>query len=103
MLQRIKKWRVLKSFREYTNPQNEEGRFKGWSHRATDDMARLSDILSEEMNSTKAKRFRAAYQLNYENKMRSEKKKRVLQESVHENYQSTIWRLPEIDVGEVEI
>ena len=66
-------------------------------------MATLSDRLEEESESTKAKRFRAAHRLNYDSKLRSEKKKRVLQESVHENYQSTIWRLPEIDVGEVEI
>ena len=103
MLCRNKKRKVLKSFREYTNPQGDEGRFKGWSHRATDDMAQLTDALQEESEGTAAKRFRAAYRINYDRKLHSDKKKRVLQESVHENYQSTVWRLPVVDLGEIEI
>lgn len=103
MRQRTKKRKVLKSFREYTNPLGEEGRFKGWSHRATDDMVRLSDILEGEMETIKAKRFRAAYRINYESKFRNEKKKRANQESVIENYERTVWRLPVVAGLEVEL
>ena len=35
---RTKKRKRLKTFREYTNPKDAEGKFKGWSVRAANDM-----------------------------------------------------------------
>ena len=66
-------------------------------------MVRLSDILEGEMETIKAKRFRAAYRINYESKFRNEKKKRANQESVIENYERTVWRLPVVAGLEVEL
>jgi hypothetical protein len=96
-LERSKKRKVLKTFREYTNPQGDEGRFKGWSNRASDDMATLLDILTEESDGTKAKRFRAAYRLTYDAKIGLEKKKKAIQAASQSNYEKSIWRLGDIE------
>ena len=40
---RNKKRKVLKTFREYTNPKDDEGKFKGWSTCAKSDM---NDLIS---------------------------------------------------------
>jgi hypothetical protein len=95
---RIKKRKVLKAFREYTNPQGDEGRFKGWSHRATNDMAVLLESIEGESDGRAAKRFRAAYRVTYDAKIQAEKKKKIIpQTSSQSNYEKNIWRLPEIE------
>lgn len=95
---RVKRRRMLKSFREYTNPKDNEGRFKGWSTRAADDMAELINKVRNE--GTKEKRFRAAYRLTYHKKQSSSKKKKVLQETTNVNYETDIWGLDE-DIADV--
>jgi hypothetical protein len=99
--QRAKKRKILKSFREYTNPQEDEGRFKGWSRRASEEMESLQMTLNEEMGTTRARLFRAAFRMNFRESQRSGKKKRVVQESAPPNYQSNIWGLG--DIPQVEI
>jgi hypothetical protein len=97
--QRIKRRKVLKSFREYTNPKEDEGKFKGWSHRASSDMAKLQAAVKADED--KGKLFRAAYRLTYRNRHSSAKKKKAIQESADVNYEKEIWDLP--DIVEVEI
>ena len=99
--QRTKKRKILKSFREYTNPHDDEGRFKGWSRRASEEMAVLHATLTEEIHTTRAKLFRAAYRMNFRANRKGGKKKQVVQESAPANYQSNIWGLD--DIPEVEI
>jgi hypothetical protein len=98
---RAKKRKILKSFRVYTNPQEDEGRFKEWSHRATNDMGKLSTTLKRESETTRAKLFRAAYRLNFREKLKNGKKKRVMQESAPIDYENDIWGLG--GLTEVEI
>jgi hypothetical protein len=68
----------LKSFREYTNPQEEEGQSKGWSSWAANDMQELITVLENESSSVKARLFCAAYRLSYKEKLNSGKKKRAI-------------------------
>lgn len=96
---KAKRRKVLKSFREYTNPQDDEGRFKGWSHRAAIDMKEL--IAKMSIDGTREKLFRAGYRLTYQEKQQSgAKKKRSAQESTMVNYENDIWGLETI--GEIE-
>ena len=100
--QRAKKRKILKSFREYTNPQEDENRFKGWSMRASEEMKLLQAVLNEERKTKRTRLFCAAYRLTFRGNLRSGKKKqRVPQESAPLNYQSNIWGLP--DIPQVEI
>ncbi len=100
--QRAKKRKILKSFREYTNRQEDENRFKGWSMRASEEMQLLQAVLNQERSTTRARLFCAAYRLTFRGNLRSGKKKqRVPQESAPLNYQSNIWGLR--DIPQVEI
>jgi hypothetical protein len=100
--QRAKKRKILKSFREYTNPQEDENRFKGWSMRASEEMQLLQAVLNDERSTTRARLFCAAYRLTFSENLRSGKKKqRVPQESAPLNYQCNIWGLR--DIPQVEI
>ena len=97
---KAKRRKVLKSFREYTNPQDDEGRFKGWSHRAAVDMKEL--IAKVSVDGPREKKFRAGYRLTYREKQQSSaKKKRPAQESTMVNYENDIWGLDET-IGEIE-
>lgn len=96
---KAKRRKVLKSFREYTNPQDDEGRFKGWSHRAAVDMKEL--IAKVSINGAREKLFRAGYRLTYREKQQSgARKKRTSQESTLVNYENDIWGLEVI--GDIE-
>lgn len=91
---RNKRRRVLKSFREYTNPQDHEGRFKGWSHRAAADMVELVNKLNND--GSRERLFRMAYRMTYHNKQGGGKKKKGQQESPPVNYENDIWGLTDI-------
>jgi hypothetical protein len=56
-----KRRRLLKSFREYTVRQSDEGKFKGWSKRAADEMTSYCKKLKVEGEQERAKVFFAAY------------------------------------------
>ena len=98
--QRTKKRKILKSFREYTNSNEDEGKFKGWSLRAGEELSRLTEKLSKV--TSKEKLFRRAYRHTFKQKLvASGKKKKSNQEPKPANYQSKIWGLEIIE--EVEI
>ena len=97
---RKKRRKVLKSFREYTNPQDEEGKFKGWSQRAAEDMREQVNKLKIEGKRDKV--FRMAYRLTYSNKQGGGKRRKGgTQESYPVNYEREIWGLE--DIGETEL
>ena len=95
-----KKRKRLRSFREYTCANDEEGRFKGWSLRAAEDMATLIATLNS--TAAKYKVFRRAYRATYRNKLTdSGKKKKAIQLPVPVNYSTNVWGLA--DIPEVEV
>jgi hypothetical protein len=98
--QRTKKQEILKSFQAYTNSNKEEGKFKGRSLRAGEELSRLIEKLSKV--TSKEKLFHQAYQHTFKQKLvASGKKKKSNQEPKPVNYQSKIWGLEIIE--EVEI
>jgi hypothetical protein len=100
MEQRTKKRKILKSFREYTNSTEEEGKFKGWSTRAGEDLSVLTEKLLTV--SSKEKLFRRAYRHIYKQKIvASSKKKKANKEPKPVNYQTKIWNLEVIESVEI--
>jgi len=100
MEQRTKKRKILKSFREYTNSNDAEGKFKGWSARAGEDLAALTHKLSTV--TSKEKVFRRAYRhVNKQKIVASNKKKHANKEPKPVNYQSNIWNLEVIPSVEI--
>jgi hypothetical protein len=94
-----KRRRLLKSFREYTVRQNDEGKFKGWSKRAADEMTIISKRLKEESTSERAKMFNAAYRQVYCDR---NKGKRKAEDEEHEPVDySELWDLDEEDMTAV--
>ena len=67
---RTKKRKVLQGFREYTNPKDDEGKFKGWSTRAKTDMNELMEALNRPI-SDQEKIFRKLYRFTYKKDTRS--------------------------------
>ena len=98
--QRTKKRKILKSFREYTNANEVEGKFKGWSARAGEDLSILTDKLM--VVTSKEKLFRRAYRHIYKQKIvASSKKKKANKEPKPVNYQTKIWNLEVIESVEI--
>jgi hypothetical protein len=60
-----KKPRLLKSFREYTVRQSQEGKFKGWSKRASDEMTSIAKRLAAQGRSDRSQMFNATYHRVY--------------------------------------
>lgn len=89
---RTKKRKRLKTFREYTNPKDAEGKFKGWSVRAANDMRDSIAILG--VVDAKDRLFRRVYRRIYrENKGNAGRKKIVTEEAAPENYEVVMWGL----------
>jgi hypothetical protein len=89
---RTKKRKRLKAFREYTNPKDAEGKFKGWSMRAASDMRDSIQLLG--IVNAKDKLFRRVYRHIYrENKGNAGKKKIATEEAPPENYEVEMWAL----------
>jgi hypothetical protein len=87
-----KKRKVLKAFREYTNPKDTEGKFKGWSTRAANDMR--DAILKLKRVDNKDLLFRRVYRHIYkEEKGGAKKKKRVQEQECPDNYEEDMWGL----------
>jgi len=87
-----KKRKVLKGFREYTNPNDTEGKFKGWSGRAANDMR--DAILILKVVDRKDLLFRRVYRHIYkEEKGGAKKKKKVQQQECPDNYEEDMWGL----------
>ena len=89
---RTKKRKRLKTFREYTNPKDAEGKLKGWSVRAANDMRDSIAILG--VVDAKDRLFRRVYRRIYrENKGNSGRKRIVTEEAAPENYEVVMWGL----------
>ena len=100
MEEQTKKRKISRSFREYTNSNDEEGKFKGWSIRAGEDLSVLTDKLRTV--SSKEKVFRRVYRHIYKQKLAaSSKKKKGNKEPKPVNYQTKIWNLEVIDSVEI--
>ena len=79
---------------------DEEGKFKGWSTRAGEDLSVLTDKL--QTVSSKEKVFRRAYRHIYKQKIvASSKKKKANKEPKPVNYQTKIWNLEVIESVEI--
>jgi hypothetical protein len=99
--ERMKKRRkLLKTFREYTVPKTtEEGKFKGWSKRASDEMTAISKKLAKEGESSRSKMFNAAYRKVYGTRYNE---KRKADEIDHEPVDySELWDLDEGEIAAV--
>ena len=93
---RTKKRKVLQGFREYTNPKDDEGKFKGWSTRAKTDMNELMEALNRPI-SEQEKIFRKLYRFTYKKKQGAGVRKRVTaQDASGPNDDVQIWGLEEI-------
>ena len=62
----------MKTFREYTVRQGEEGKFKGWSKRAAADMTALNANLRQQ--SEDCAKFKAMYKELYRTRQRAHSK-----------------------------
>ena len=89
-----KKRKMLKPFREYTNCNRDEGRFKGWSKRVASDMALMSKKLRVEKPAECAK-FRKAYREVYRARNK-EKQKPSKVEDEPVDYDE-LWDLDNVD------
>jgi hypothetical protein len=99
--ERMKKRRkLLKTFREYTVPKTtEEGKFKGWSKRASDEMTAISKKLARENQSSRSKMFNAAYRQVYGTRY-NEKRKAAEIDDEPVDY-SELWDLDEGEIAAV--
>jgi len=90
--QRHKKRKVLKGFREYTTAKGTEGKFKGWSSRAANDMKEA--IMALKKVEKKDLLFRQVYREIYkEAKGGAKKQKRVQEQEAPDNYEEDMWDL----------
>ena len=81
-----KRRKLLQPFREYTVRQGEEGKFKGWSKRAAEDMIAISKKLKEEK--VEYIKFRKAYREFYCKRNQAKRK-------------ASLNILPEVDYSEL--
>lgn len=89
---RNKKRKVLKGFREYTTAKDTEGKFKGWSGRASTDMKEA--IMALKTVEKKDLLFRRVYREIYsEAKGGAKKQKRVQEQETPDNYEEDMWDL----------
>jgi hypothetical protein len=96
-LRQNKRRKTLKKFREYTVKQDTEGKFKGWSNRATEDMAKLCKKIREGKEEYAA--FRRAYREIVASRNQGKKKKS--QEPVIEVDYKELWDLGDIPLTEI--
>jgi hypothetical protein len=92
--QRRKRRKLLKSFREYTSTANEEeGRFKGWSVRAGQDMGEYMTKWSAPEFVSRRQLFWMAYRETYKQKQErlGKKKKPATALPNPPNYQKNVW------------
>jgi hypothetical protein len=87
-----KRRKILRTFREYTVRQNKEGKFKGWSSRASGDMAALCKKLRE--GKEEYRHFRMAYREIYSS--RNQNKRKEQENALLQVDYNELW-----DVGEI--
>jgi hypothetical protein len=93
-----KKRKILKPLREYTTPQGEEGKFKGWSTRAANDMAALCKQLKEQ--SMLCVRFRVAYRKIYQARNKDKPRQDRNDQIVEVDYKE-LWDIENVGVQEI--
>jgi hypothetical protein len=93
-----KRRRLLKSFREYTVRQSQEGKFKGWSKRASDEMTSIAKRLAAQGRSDRSQMFNAAYRRVYGTRNHDKRKDEIDDEPV--DY-SELWDLDEGEMAAV--
>jgi len=103
--QRRKRRKILKSFREYTSANGEEGRFKGWSCRAGEDMAEYMETWSGPQLLYRRQLFWLAYRETYKQKQDAlgKKKKPNSVQQKPPNYQKKVWGFDDVPSGIVQI
>jgi hypothetical protein len=91
--QRRKRRKLLKSFREYTTANEEEGRFKGWSVRAGEDMGEYMERWGAPQLVSRRQLFWMAYRETYKQKQErlGKKKKPAAAQPNPPNYQKKVW------------
>lgn len=91
--QRRKRRKLLKSFREYTTANEEEGRFKGWSVRAGEDMGEYMERWGAPQLVSRRQLFWMAYRETYKQKQErlGKKKKPATAQPNPPNYQKKVW------------
>lgn len=93
----VKKRRLMRTFREFTNPKDTEKRFKGWSNRALKELKDYTWKLKDP--GPKERRFRAAYRMIWKSNQKGNKKEKVAQTMPSGvEYAKEIWCVE--DVGE---
>ena len=89
---------MLKPFREYTVPQNEEGKFKGWSKRAARDMAATCKKIKE--GKEEYLKFRMAYREIYASRRQHKRKNNnPIAQDIEVDY-SELWDVEDINLTE---
>jgi hypothetical protein len=91
--QRRKRRKLLKSFREYTTAKEEEGRFKGWSVRAGQDMGEYMEKWSGPEFLYRRQLFWMAYRETFKQKQErlGKKKQPSTDQPNPPNYQKNVW------------
>lgn len=92
---RNKRRKTLKALREYTNPKEDEGRFKGWSSRAADDMTFHVVALSKSTPERDVfnKMYRHVYKKRQGLTATGRKRKEIVEELINPNYAVDQWGL----------
>ena len=93
---RNKRRKTLKALREYTsNPKEDEGRFKGWSSRAADDMT--SHVVALSISTQERNVFNKMYRHVYKKRQgvaaTKRKRKEIGEELINPNYAVDQWGL----------
>jgi hypothetical protein len=91
---RNKRRKTLKALREYTNPKEDEGRFKGWSSRAADDMT--SHVVALSQSTRERDVFNKMYRHVYRKRQglaASGRKRKEIEELINPNYAVDQWGL----------
>lgn len=94
-----KRRKLLKSFREYTVRKSDEGKFKGWSKRAAEEMTGICKKLKLEGEGKRAKMFSASYRVV--NRQRNVERRRDDAEENEPVDYSELWDLDEVEMAAV--
>ena len=89
----------MKSFREYTVRKSDEGKFKGWSKRAAEEMTGICKKLKLEGEGQRAKMFNASYRVVYRQR-NVERKRDDAEENEPVDY-GELWDLDEVEMAAV--
>jgi hypothetical protein len=96
------KRQLLKAFKSYTVRKGKEGRFKGWSTRACDDMTEHVITLTREECKVQYDRFRAGYRQVYLSRIQAKKNSSPGEgQPVVKPRYKVVWGIPDIPLEEI--